>query len=194
MRVDTSAAHRPDLAPLARRANELCRRLDALSAYDAAREGLLRELFGACGANPQVLSGFRCDFGRYIEVGDNFFANWNLTVLDGGGVSIGDDVMIAPNCGIYTAEHPLDAGQRASGFEYARPVRIGNGVWLGGGATVCPGVSIGEGSVIGAGSVVTRDIPAGVVAAGSPCRVIRELGESDKLTDREMRGHLAARA
>lgn len=127
------------------------------------------------GKNGTILQPFHCDYGRNIRIGDNFFANVNLVILDGAAVTIGHNVLIGPNVGIYTAGHPLDIPRRAAGLEYAYPVTIGNDVWIGGGAQILPGASIGDGTVIGAGSVVRGDIPAGVLAAGNPCRVIRPL-------------------
>ena len=110
-----------------------------------------------------------------IEIGENFYANVNLVILDGAKVSIGANAFIAPNVGIYTAGHPLDAEQRNRGLEYARPVTIGNNVWIGAGVCILPGVTIGDNTVIGAGSVVTKDIPSNVLAVGNPCRVIKEI-------------------
>ena len=109
----------------------------------------------------------------------NFFANTNLVILDGADVTIGDNVFIAPNVGIYTAGHPLDIGRRNAGLEYAYPIRIGNNVWIGGNVVILPGVTIGDGAVIGAGSVVTRDIPAHTLAVGNPCRPLRKIDEED---------------
>jgi len=119
---------------------------------------------------------FRCDYGTNIKVGKNFYANFNCVILDVNTVEIGDNVMFAPNVQIYTAGHPIDATLRVEeGIEFGHPITIGDNVWLGGGVIVCPGINIGENSVIGAGSVVTKDIPANVVAAGNPCKVIRKI-------------------
>lgn len=133
----------------------------------------LRELLGSCGNKINVNQPFRCDYGCNIHVGENFFANFNLTVLDEALVEIGDNVFIGPNVSIYTACHPLDPAERRKGIEWAEPVRIGNDVWIGGSTTILPGVTVGDRCTIGAGSVVTRDIPAGSLAVGNPCRVIR---------------------
>ena len=142
---------------------------------EAEREALLREILGRTGQRFKVISPFFCDYGFNIEIGENFFANTNLVILDEARVTFGDNVFIAPNCAFYTAGHPVDSDQRGSGLQYARGIAVGNDVWIGGNVVVLPGVSIGDGTVIGAGSVVTHDIPAGVLAAGNPCRVIREL-------------------
>ena len=120
---------------------------------------------------------FYCDYGSNITLGDNVFFNFNCVVLDVTPVVIGSRVLFGPAVQIYAATHPLSAAERRSGLEAGKPVEIGDDVWVGGGAIICPGVQIGPESVIGAGSVVTRNIPARVLAAGNPCRVIRELGE-----------------
>lgn len=123
---------------------------------------------------------FHCDYGWNIEVGDCFFANFGFTVLDVGKVSIGNNVQIAPNVSIYTAGHPLHPDSRNSGYEYGIPVTIGNNVWLGGNVVILPGVTIGDNAVIGAGSVVTKDIPENMLAAGNPCKIIREITDADR--------------
>lgn len=151
-----------------------------LSPRDGAlRDEMLRSIVNV-GKNAVVLSPFHCDYGYNIHIGDNFFANVNLVILDGGRVTIGNNVFIAPNVGIYTAGHPLDTADRRAGLEYARPIAIGDDVWIGAGVQILPGVTIGSRSVIGAGSVVTRDIPEGVLAFGNPCRVVRVIEEEGK--------------
>lgn len=123
---------------------------------------------------------FYCDYGSHIEVGKNFFANYNCTILDVAKVKIGDNCQMAPNVAIYTAGHPVHPDTRNSGYEYGIEVTIGDNVWIGGNTVICPGVHIGNNVVIGAGSVVTKDIPDMVIAAGNPCRVIREITEEDR--------------
>lgn len=123
---------------------------------------------------------FYCDYGSHIEVGKNFFANYNCTILDVAKVTIGDNCLFAPNVSIYTAGHPVHPDTRNTMYEYGISVSIGNNVWVGGNVVICPGVHIGDNVVIGAGSVVTRDIPDNVIAAGNPCRVIREITEADR--------------
>ena len=143
----------------------------------------LRQILGKTGERFLIEPGFRCDYGFNIEIGEDFFANYGLVILDCAPVRFGRNCFIGPQCGIYTAVHPADPVQRAAGLEYARPVTVGNDVWMGGHVTVLPGVSIGDGSIIGAGSVVTRDVPAGVVAAGNPCRVLRAVTDKDRIPD-----------
>lgn len=136
---------------------------------------ILRGLFGSCGQNIIVNQPFRCDFGCNIHVGENFFANFNLTVLDEAEVRIGNNAFIGPNVSIYTACHPLDAPTRNTFAEWAEPVTIGDNVWIGGSVTILPGVTIGDNVVIGAGSVVCCDLPSDCVAAGNPAKVIKRI-------------------
>lgn len=143
------------------------------------REEILRGLLGRTGKTFSIVSPFFCDYGYNIEIGENFFMNMDCVILDGAKVTFGDNVFIAPGCGFYTAGHPLDVERRNAGLEYALPIRVGNNVWIGAGVCVLPGVTIGDNTVIGAGSVVTKDIPSGVLAAGNPCRVIREITPDD---------------
>ena len=138
-----------------------------------ARTTLLRKLFGKIGADFWLEPPFYCDYGYNIEVGDNVFINFDCVLLDCHKIVLGDNLQIAPKVQIYTATHPLNAAERIKGPESAQPVKIGRNCWIGGGAIICPGVEIGENTTIGAGSVVTRNVPAGVFAAGNPCRVIR---------------------
>lgn len=158
------------------RCKEMCRDYNDLRpSMMQERTDLLRRLFGTVKGELLVEQPFHCDYGYNIEVGENFYANFNLVILDGAKVKFGDNVFIAPNCGFYTAGHPLDAAQRNKGLEYARPITVGDNVWIGAGVSVLPGVTIGDNCVIGAGSVVNRDIPANTLAAGNPCRPIRKI-------------------
>lgn len=143
------------------------------------RMAFLREIVGSMGEYATVVSPFWCDYGTNIHLGENFFANHGLVILDGAPVTFGNDVYIAPNCVFSTAGHPIDYERRNKGLEYALPITVGDNVWFGMGVMVCPGVTIGSNVVIGAGSVVTRDIPSGVVAVGNPCRVLRKIGPED---------------
>lgn len=161
---------------------ELCFEYNALRPSERDKQAeLLKRLLGKIKGFPRIVAPFWCDYGYNIELGDAFYANHNLVILDGARVTFGDNVFIAPNCAFYTAGHPLDVERRNRGLEYAYPIAVGNDVWIGGGVQVLPGVTIGSGAVIGAGSVVIRDIPSGVVAAGNPCRVIRKVTEADCL-------------
>lgn len=142
------------------------------------QQAILHELLGAHGINMHFNQPFRCDYGRNIFIGENFFANFNFTVLDEAEVRIGDNAFIGPNVSIYTACHPLDADSRNKRTEWAEPVTIGDNVWIGGSATILPGVTIGDNVVIGAGSVVTKDIPSDSLACGNPARVIRVISRN----------------
>ena len=146
------------------------------TAYDKQqREMLLQKLLGKIGINTDIQTPFFCDYGCHIEVGDNFFANFNCVFLDCNYIKIGNNVFLGPNVQIYAAYHPVAAVERIKGPEFASPVTIGDNVWIGGGSIICAGVTIGENTTIGAGSVVVKDIPANVVAVGNPCRVIKNL-------------------
>ena len=154
----------------------------ALAAFNAVRaddnaalHAALSSLLGGIGEGSVVKPAFRCDYGRHITLGPGAFVNYDCVFLDCAAITIGAEVLIGPGVHIYTATHPLEAPLRRAGWESARPVTIGDGAWLGGRSVVCPGVTIGENTVVGAGSVVTKDLPAGVLAAGTPCRVLRAL-------------------
>jgi len=150
------------------------------------RNKIIQRLFGKTGKNFIIESPFRCDYGYNISIGENFYANYNCTIIDCAKVIIGDNAFIAPNVSLFTAGHPVHPDIRNEQLEYALPIFIGNSVWLGGGVIVNPGVTIGDNAVIGSGSVVTKDIPANVVAVGSPCRVKRKITEKDKINFLEM--------
>ena len=144
------------------------------------RKELIRKIVGKIGEEFNIESPFQCDYGYNIIMGDNFYSNHNLVILDCAEVTIGNNVFVGPNCGFYTAGHPIDAEQRNSGLEYAKPIKIGSDVWIGGNVCVLPGVTIGDNTVIAAGSVVSEDIPSGTVAAGNPCKPVRKVGEEKK--------------
>lgn len=146
----------------------------------AKRKELMRTIVGKIGEEFNIESPFQCDYGYNIEIGENFYSNHNLIILDVGSVKIGDNVQVAPNVSIYTAGHPVHPETRNTGYEYGIDITIGDNVWIGGSVSILPGVTIGDNAVIGAGSVVTKDIPANVIAAGNPCRVIREITEEDR--------------
>jgi maltose O-acetyltransferase len=148
-------------------------------AGDPAARGWLKDLIGALGEDVIIRPPLFVDYGEHISIGARTFINFNLTALDVAPITIGADCQIGPNVQLLTPTHPVDPAMRRDKLEAAQPIVIGDNVWLGGGVIVCPGVTIGENSVIGAGSVVTRDIPANVVAVGSPARVIRSIGADD---------------
>lgn len=155
---------------------DLCHQYNLLPpSASEERDALITRILGGRGGKVTILSPFYCDYGKHIQVGENFFANHGLVILDGAIVTFGDNVFIGPNCCFSTAGHPLDAAQRDTGLEFAYPIQVGNSVWIGANVTVLPGVTIGDGAVIGAGSVVTKDIPPHAVAVGAPCRAIKGL-------------------
>ena len=141
---------------------------------------LLKRILGKTGDEVYIEPPFHCDYGYNIEVGENFYANYNLVILDVGKVRIGKNVMFAPNVSIYTAGHPVHPDSRNSGYEYGIDITIGDNVWIGGNVCVLPGVKIGDNVVIGAGSVVTKDLPDNVITAGNPCRIIRKITQEDR--------------
>jgi acetyltransferase-like isoleucine patch superfamily enzyme len=142
-----------------------------------ARNKLITKIIGQIGKSFLIEQPFMCDYGYNIEIGENFCSNHNLLILDSAKVTIGDNVLIGPNCSFYTSTHPINYKERKLGTELAKPIKIGNNVWLGGNVVVLAGVSIGDNSVIGAGSVVSRDIPPNTVAVGNPCRVIKNIND-----------------
>ena len=150
------------------------------SDYDK-KQAYMKEVFAECGEGCYIELPFRANWGgHHLHLGSRVYANFNLTLVDDGHIYIGDDVMFGPNVTIATANHPIDPLLRRKQLQYNKDVHIGDLVWIGAGVVICPGVSIGDNTVIGAGSIVTKDIPAGVVAYGNPCRVIREIGEQDR--------------
>lgn len=166
----------PRLARDSKRAQRLTHLINTSDPTDHDRlRALLTELLGAFGAGSEIRPPLQCDYGYQTSIGARSFANWGLILLDVATVTIGDDVQIGPNVQLLTATHPLEPGPRRDKWEAAQPIVIGDNVWLGGGVIVCPGVTVGADTVVGAGSVVTRDLPSGAVAVGSPARVIRQL-------------------
>jgi maltose O-acetyltransferase len=167
-------AEDPELARDSERAMSLTHQFNSMNPTDgAARRKLLTELLGAFGEGSEIRPPFRCDYGYQTFIGARTFANFGLISLDVAGVTIGDDVQIGPNVQLLTPTHPVAAGLRRDKWEAAKPITIGNNVWLGGGVVVCPGVTIGANTVVGAGSVVIRDLPPNVVAAGNPARIVK---------------------
>jgi maltose O-acetyltransferase len=162
-------------------AKELLFEFNNLSPVEVeARNAILQKLLGKTRGNFYVEPPFRCDYGYNIEIGDHFYANYNLVIVDCARVKIGDNVFIAPNVAIYTAGHPIHPDLRNQELEFALPIEIGNSVWIGGNVVINPGIKIGDNTVIGSGSVVTKNIPPNVVAVGNPCKVLRSITEDDK--------------
>lgn len=173
---DPYIADDPELAADSVRAQSLSHRYNTMDPTDgAARRAVLTELLGGFGAGSEIRPPFHCDYGHRTTVGARTFANFGLVVLDVARVTIGDDVQLGPRVQLLTATHPLEPGPRRGKWEAAAPIVIEDNVWLGGGVVVCPGVTIGADTVVGAGAVVTRDLPAGVLAVGTPARVVRPL-------------------
>lgn len=141
---------------------------------------LLEQILGSIKGNAVITAPFYCDYGFNISIGENFYTNHNVTILDGAKVTFGDNVFIAPNCVFSTSGHAIDSEQRGRGLEIAWPITVGDNVWIGANVSVLPGVTIGSDTIIGAGSIVNKDIPSGVIAAGNPCKVIRKITEADK--------------
>lgn len=163
------------------RSKELCYEYNMLRPSDEeGHKQILKKLIGKMGENICITQPFWCDYGYNIECGENFYSNYNLIILDCAKVTFGNNVFVAPNCGFYTAGHPIDAVIRNHGLEYAYPITVGNDVWIGAGVHVMPGVTIGDNVVIGGGSVVVKDIPSNSVAVGNPCKVIRAITDEDK--------------
>lgn len=156
-------------------AKRLCNQYNKLDIDDTETGNeIIKKLFSKIGNDFMIMPNFYCDYGFNIEIGEKFYSNHNLVILDANKVTFGNNVQIGPNCGFYTSGHPLDKDERRN-VEFAKPITVGNDVWIGGNVCVMPGVTIGDNTVIGAGSVVTKDIPSNVVAVGNPCRVIKEL-------------------
>lgn len=164
-----------------RRCKELCFQFNQLSPLkELEQKEIIGKLFGKTKENFCVTAPFYCDYGYNIEIGENFYSNHNLVILDGAKVEIGDNVFIAPNCCITTAGHPINIDERNRGLEYAYPIKIGNNVWIGAGANILPGVTIGDNVTIGAGSVVNKSIPANSIAVGNHCKVIKTILDKTK--------------
>ena len=177
------AKHSKELLDDSVRAKEFCYEYNQLRPSDEeGKQKLMKKLLGEVKGAFCIVAPFWCDYGYNIEIGNDFYANHNTVILDAAKVTFGDNVFIAPNCGFYTAGHPIDFERRNQGLEYAYPITVGDNVWIGAGVQVMPGVTIGSNVVIGGGSVVVKDIPSNTVAVGNPCKVIRAITEEDKKT------------
>ena len=175
------ANYDPQILKERARAKDLCLDYNLTRSTQAdKRLRLLRELLAVCHDDIVIEPPFYVDYGFNIRTGKAFYANHNLVILDGAPVTFGDHVFIGPNCCFSTAGHPMDPAQRNAGLEYAKPITVGSNVWIGMGVQVLPGVTIGDNAVIGAGSVVTKDIPAGALAYGVPCRPVKQIAEKPR--------------
>ena len=182
LRGELFRADDPELVAAHDRAQELLYDYNATRPGEQAeREALLRDLLGSVGAGVVVVPAFRCDYGTNITIGEGTFVNFGCVMLDIAPIALGSTCWLATQVQLLAATHPIDPIARRDAWEYGAPITIADNVWLGGGVIVCPGVSIGEDTVVGAGAVVTRDLPAGVVAYGNPARVVREIGERDRV-------------
>jgi maltose O-acetyltransferase len=184
LRGELYIADDPALAVDYGRAQELLDRYNAtLHTQQLERDAILLRLLGSLGDGVVVKPTFRCDYGTPITIAAGTFVNYDCVMLDVAPITIGANCQIASRVQLLTATHPIDPGPRRRGWEYGRPITLGDNVWLGGGAIVCPGVTIGDDTVVGAGAVVTRDLPAGVVAFGAPARVHRRIGARDRIDE-----------
>jgi maltose O-acetyltransferase len=182
LRGELYVADDPELAADYARAQELVARYNATAhAAQHERDRILGELLGHVGEGVVVRPPFRCEYGARASIGAATFLNYDCLMLDVAPITIGAACQLATRVQLLTATHPIDPGARRSGWESGAPIAVGDNVWLGGGVIVCPGVTIGADTVVGAGAVVTRDLPAGVVAAGVPARVLREIGDGDRI-------------
>ncbi|MEL6221956.1 MAG: sugar O-acetyltransferase [Cyanobacteria bacterium J06627_8] len=173
---DLYIANDPQLAADSQRASILMQRFNTSDPADLdARRTILRELLGTLGEDAEIRPPLLCDYGYQIHIGARTFINYGAVLLDVATITIGADVQIGPNVQFLTPTHPLEPEPRLAKWEAAKPITIGNNVWLGGGVIICPGITVGENTVVGAGAVVTKDLPANVVVVGNPARVIRQL-------------------
>lgn len=178
------ANYDPALIEERKKAKDLCFEFNNTLPSDVKKQDeIMRRLLGKTGERFEITAPFYCDYGYNISIGENFYTNHNVVILDCAKVTFGNNVFVAPNCGFYTAGHPIDSERRNAGLEYALPITVGDNVWIGAGVHVMPGVTIGSNVVIGGGSVVVKDIPANCVAVGNPCRPVREITEEDRKTE-----------
>lgn len=178
------ANYNPALIEERKKAKDLCFEFNNTLPSDVKKQDeIMRRLLGKTGERFEITAPFYCDYGYNISIGENFYTNHNVVILDCAKVTFGNNVFVAPNCGFYTAGHPIDSERRNAGLEYALPITVGDNVWIGAGVHVMPGVTIGSNVVIGGGSVVVKDIPANCVAVGNPCRPVREITEEDRKTE-----------
>jgi maltose O-acetyltransferase len=182
IRGELYIASDPELRAAHVRAQGLLEHFNRIANSDAVeRDRVLAELLGEVGVGTIVKPTFRCDYGMPIRIGAKTFVNYDCVMLDVAPITIGSCCQVGARVQLVTAAHPIDPGPRRAGWEYGKPITLGDNVWLGSGVIVCPGVSIGEDTVVGAGAVVTRDLPSGIVAVGVPARVVRTIGDRDRV-------------
>lgn len=182
LQEDLYVASDQELREDSRKSRQLTRLFNQTTEEQMEYRGtLIKKMFKETGENIYIEPPFRCDYGTNTTIGNNFYANFDCIFLDVASITIGDNVMFGPRVNLLTPGHPIDAVVRNSGVEFGKEIHIGNNVWMGGNVTVNPGVRIGDNTIIGSGSVVTKDIPDNVIAAGNPCKVIREITDNDKV-------------
>ena len=174
-------ARTKELRDIKHKAHTLCQKFNTIDEYDEDRLSIIKEFIGNIGEKYYFQGPIQFNYGSHTFIGENFFSNFNLTVMDDARIYIGDNVMFGPRVSVFTAGHPIDADVRITGLEFGKEIKIGNNVWIGGNTVITPGVKIGDNVIIGAASVVTKDIEDNVIAVGNPCKILRKITEKDKI-------------
>ena len=174
-------ARTKELRDIKHKAHTLCQKFNTIDEYDEDRLSIIKEFIGNIGEKYYFQAPIQFNYGSHTFIGENFFSNFNLTVMDDARIYIGDNVMFGPRVSVFTAGHPIDADVRITGLEFGKEIKIGNNVWIGGNTVITPGVKIGDNVIIGAASVVTKDIEDNVIAVGNPCKILRKITEKDKI-------------
>ena len=174
-------ARTKELRDIKHKAHTLCQKFNTIDEYDEDRLPIIKEFIGNIGEKYYFQGPIQFNYGSHTFIGENFFSNFNLTVMDDARIYIGDNVMFGPRVSVFTAGHPIDADVRITGLEFGKEIKIGNNVWIGGNTVITPGVKIGDNVIIGAASVVTKDIEDNVIAVGNPCKILRKITEKDKI-------------
>ena len=174
-------ARKKELRDIKHKAHTLCQKFNTIDEYDEDRLSIIKEFIGNIGEKYYFQGPIQFNYGSHTFIGENFFSNFNLTVMDDARIYIGDNVMFGPRVSVFTAGHPIDADVRITGLEFGKEIKIGNNVWIGGNTVITPGVKIGDNVIIGAASVVTKDIEDNVIAVGKPCKILRKITEKDKI-------------
>ena len=174
-------ARTKELRDIKHKAHTLCQKFNTIDEYDEDRLSIIKEFIGNIGEKYYFQGPIQFNYGSHTFIGENFFSNFNLTVMDDARIYIGDNVMFGPRVSVFTAGHPIDADVRITGLEFGKEIKIGNNVWIGGNTVITQGVKIGDNVIIGAASVVTKDIEDNVIAVGNPCKILRKITEKDKI-------------